>query len=98
MGSGGISVVIGGVSEALIATAAGLFVAIPAVVAYNFFMKIIDKFVVNMEYCASAMESVFGEATPAGIAVGVSSNAPLQHRPAPPAQQRLPMLDDEDLK
>jgi biopolymer transport protein ExbB len=56
VGSGGISIVIGGVSESLIATAAGLFVAIPAVIAYNFLAKIIDKFVVNMEYCASAVE------------------------------------------
>jgi biopolymer transport protein ExbB len=56
VGSGGISIVIGGVSEALIATAAGLFVAIPAVIAYNFFTKLIDKFIVNMEYCASAVE------------------------------------------
>lgn len=56
IGSGGISIVIGGVSEALIATAAGLFVAIPAVIAYNFFTKLIDKFVVDMEYCASAIE------------------------------------------
>jgi biopolymer transport protein ExbB/TolQ len=88
MGSGGISVVIGGVSEALIATAAGLFVSIPAVVAFNFFTKVIDKFVVDMEYCASAIESIFGEQT-------ASANA-VQHRPAPPAQQRLPMLGDED--
>lgn len=58
MGSGGISVVIGGVSEALVATAMGLFVAIPAVIAYNFFMKIIDKFAVNMEYCSSAVQSL----------------------------------------
>jgi biopolymer transport protein ExbB/TolQ len=55
MDSGGISVVIGGVSEALVATAAGLFVAIPAVIAYNFFVKLIDKFVVDMEYCSSAV-------------------------------------------
>ncbi|MDR3244262.1 MAG: MotA/TolQ/ExbB proton channel family protein [Elusimicrobiota bacterium] len=55
-GSGGISVVISGVAEALVATATGLLVAIPAVVAYNFFVKTIDKFVVNMEYCASAVE------------------------------------------
>jgi len=58
MGSGGISVVIKGVSEALVATAAGLFVAIPAVVAYNFFIKLIDRFVVNMEYCSSAVKDV----------------------------------------
>jgi biopolymer transport protein ExbB/TolQ len=58
VGAGGISVVIGGVSEALVATAAGLFVAIPAVVAYNFFTKRIDNFTVNMEYCASAVEDI----------------------------------------
>lgn len=58
VGSGGISVVIGGVSEALIATAAGLCVAIPAVVAYNFFMKRIDNFVVEMEYAVSALEEL----------------------------------------
>jgi biopolymer transport protein ExbB/TolQ len=55
MSSGGISVVIGGVSEALIATAAGLFVSIPAVIAYNFFTKLINKFIVDMEYCSSAV-------------------------------------------
>jgi biopolymer transport protein ExbB/TolQ len=60
IGSGGISVVIGGVSEALIATAMGLAVAIPAVIAYNFFMKKIDKFTVNMDYCASAVETLLG--------------------------------------
>ncbi|MDR3330981.1 MAG: MotA/TolQ/ExbB proton channel family protein [Endomicrobium sp.] len=56
VGAGGITVVVGGVSEALIATAGGLFVAIPAVIAYNFFAKSIDKFVVDMEYCVSAVE------------------------------------------
>ncbi|AKL98121.1 MotA/TolQ/ExbB proton channel family protein [Endomicrobium proavitum] len=56
VGSGGISVVIGGVSESLIATAAGLAVAIPAVIAYNFLSKTIDNFVVDMEYSASAVE------------------------------------------
>jgi biopolymer transport protein ExbB len=53
-GSGGISVVIGGVSEALIATATGLIVAIPSVVAYNYFVRRVDNFVTDMEYCSSA--------------------------------------------
>jgi biopolymer transport protein ExbB/TolQ len=52
-GSGGISVVINGISEALICTAAGLCVAVPAVVAYNYFVKRIDNFVADMELCAS---------------------------------------------
>ena len=63
IGSGGITVVIGGVSEALIATAAGLLVAVPATVAYNFFSKSIDKFVVDMEYCISSVgETLKGNA------------------------------------
>jgi len=37
--SGGPSVVMRGISEALVATAAGLFVAIPAVIAYNYFQR-----------------------------------------------------------
>lgn len=52
-GSGGISVVINGISEALICTAAGLCVAVPAVIAYNYFIKRIDNFVADMELCAS---------------------------------------------
>ncbi|MDZ4678782.1 MAG: MotA/TolQ/ExbB proton channel family protein [Oligoflexia bacterium] len=36
---GNPSVVMAGISEALVATAVGLFVAIPAVVAYNYFQK-----------------------------------------------------------
>lgn len=53
IGSGGISTVIGGVAESLICTASGLSVAIPAVVCYNYFMKRVDNFVTDMEYCAS---------------------------------------------
>ena len=53
LGSGHINVVIGGVAEALICTATGLSVAIPAVIAYNYFLKRIDNFVTDMEYVAS---------------------------------------------
>ncbi len=52
-GAGGMSIVIGGVSEALICTATGLLVAIPAVVAYNYFTRRISGFVTDMELCAS---------------------------------------------
>ena len=52
-GQGGLSVVIGGVAEALICTATGLFVAVPAVVAHNYFMRRVDRFVVDMQYCSS---------------------------------------------
>ena len=53
VGSGGINVVINGIAEALICTAAGLCVAVPAVIAYNYFIKRIDKFVVDMDLVVS---------------------------------------------
>ena len=43
----GASAVMAGLSEALVATAAGLFVAIPAVVAYNYFQRHIKAVVSN---------------------------------------------------
>ncbi len=46
---GGASVVMRGISEALIATAVGLIVAIPAVIAYNFFQRIVKRHVSNAE-------------------------------------------------
>jgi biopolymer transport protein ExbB len=52
-GSGGISVVISGISESLACTAMGLCVAVPAVIAYNYFIKKIDNFITDMELCAS---------------------------------------------
>lgn len=52
-GTGGISVVINGISEALITTIAGLCVAVPAVIAYNYFVKRMDSFITDMELCAS---------------------------------------------
>jgi biopolymer transport protein TolQ len=48
-GSQSISAVAPGISEALIATAVGLVAAIPAVVAYNFFMARIRRIQVNLE-------------------------------------------------
>jgi len=54
-GSGGMAIVIGGVAEALVCTATGLFVAIPAVIAYNYFTKRIEHFINDMELCASEL-------------------------------------------
>lgn len=60
VGAGGMNVVIGGVSEALITTATGLAVAIPAVVAYNYCVKRIDNFTNEMELCASELTDIIG--------------------------------------
>lgn len=54
-GAGGMSIVIGGVAEALVCTATGLFVAIPAVIAFNYFAKKVEYFINDMELCASEL-------------------------------------------
>jgi biopolymer transport protein ExbB len=54
-GAGGMSIVIGGVAEALVCTATGLAVAIPAVIAYNYFSKRVERFIDDMELCASEL-------------------------------------------
>lgn len=52
-GSGGMGVVINGIAEALICTAVGLCVAVPAVIAYNYFIKKVEEQERDMEVCAS---------------------------------------------
>ena len=42
-GSGGFSVVAGGISESLVATAAGLIVAIISILMYNFFIQMVNQ-------------------------------------------------------
>ncbi len=50
-GSGGPAVVAAGIAEALIATAAGLIVAIVAVLCYNYFMKKLKDISTDMDIC-----------------------------------------------
>jgi biopolymer transport protein ExbB/biopolymer transport protein TolQ len=54
-GSGGIGAVSAGISEALIATAFGLFVAVPAVWAFNYFTTKVEGFTVEMDNSASEL-------------------------------------------
>jgi biopolymer transport protein ExbB/TolQ len=60
-GAGGMSIVIGGVAEALVCTATGLFVAIPAVIAFNYFTKKVGHFMDDMELCASELTDLMGK-------------------------------------
>lgn len=48
-GAGNTAVLAGGISEALITTAAGLCVAIPAMMAHRFYVRRVDSLVVTME-------------------------------------------------
>jgi biopolymer transport protein ExbB/biopolymer transport protein TolQ len=54
-GSGGMAAVSGGIAEALVATALGIFVAIPAVVAFNQFTGRLENFQVEMNRASSQL-------------------------------------------
>lgn len=58
---GGPSVILTGISEALVATALGLFIAIPAVGAYNFFVRSIRKILVNAENTVRGLAAVISK-------------------------------------
>ena len=58
-GSGGIGAVSAGIAEALIETALGLFVAIPAVWFYNFLTSRIEYFNVEMDISSSELVDFF---------------------------------------
>ena len=58
-GSGGLGAVSGGISEALVGTAVGLFVAIPAVWFYNYLTGRVEYFNVEMDNSSSEMMDYF---------------------------------------
>ena len=55
----GLSAVAGGISEALVTTAIGLFVAIPAVMAFNYFSNKVEAFDVEMDNSSSELVDYF---------------------------------------
>jgi biopolymer transport protein TolQ len=63
-GSASLAVVAPGISEALIATAAGLGAAIPAVIAYNFFVNRVKYWAVEMEGFALDLLNLFHRPAP----------------------------------
>ena len=73
-GSGGLATVSTGIAEALVATAAGLFVAIPAVVAYNYFVG-------RLRGLALRLETASGEVL--DLASRAATGLPLAQAKAP---------------
>jgi biopolymer transport protein ExbB/biopolymer transport protein TolQ len=62
-GSGGIGAVAGGIAEALITTALGLFVAIPAVWFYNYFINKSELYSIEMANASSELVDHFIKVT-----------------------------------
>ena len=58
-GSGGLGAISAGISEALVTTAFGLFVAVPAVWAYNYFAGRVEGFNVEMDNSSSELLDYF---------------------------------------
>lgn len=56
-GASAAGTVMGGISEALVATAVGLFVAIPAVLAYNIFQRLLKRVVGRSNALGNAIAS-----------------------------------------
>ena len=65
--STGLGAVAGGISEALVTTAIGLFVAIPAVWMYNFFTNKIEAFDVEMGNSSSELIDYFLKRSQRGV-------------------------------
>jgi len=62
-GSASLAVVAPGIAEALIATAVGLAAAIPAVIAYNYYLSMSRKMIIEMEDFSEDLLELFTKAT-----------------------------------
>lgn len=58
-GTGDASILAKGISEALFTTAGGLFVAVPAIIFYNYFNKKIDQVISDMEITSTELINYF---------------------------------------
>jgi biopolymer transport protein TolQ len=61
-GSASLAVVAPGIAEALIATAVGLAAAIPAVIAYNYYLSMSRKMIIEMEDFSEDLLELFSRA------------------------------------
>jgi len=66
---GGANAVMAGISEALVATAVGLMVAIPAVIAFNYFQAKVRKGLARVDAVAHVILSTFAPAAGEGESV-----------------------------
>ncbi len=78
-----------GIAEALVATAIGLFAAIPAVIAYNRFARDIDRIAITLETFIEEFSNILqrnaGGAVAAGAAPAAFAGAPVPGMTAAPS-------------
>jgi biopolymer transport protein ExbB/TolQ len=73
-GSGGSAAVMSGISEALVATAAGIIVAVEAVVFYNYFQSRLSKLSVELKLISEEFVELLRERAVNGVVPSASSN------------------------
>ncbi len=73
MGTASITAVAPGVAEALVATAAGLFAAIPAVIAYNYFLTQIRRHATQLDVFRQDLIGLVESRLPTGSAISEAS-------------------------
>ncbi len=73
-GTGNAAVLAGGISEALITTAAGLTVAIPSLFFHRFFLRKVDELVIYMEQEAMKLIEVLNVDQPKSVRAGQASS------------------------
>jgi biopolymer transport protein ExbB len=85
------TVLSGGISEALISTAAGLVVAIPSLVAYHLFAHAIGRAATRMELAAADLLAYLAQAAPAAVRdrPAQRTSAQTQRGEKGPAQRRV---------
>jgi biopolymer transport protein ExbB/TolQ len=90
-GGGGFAVVASGISEALITTAAGIAVAVEAVVIFNFFTAMISRAAFTLGLRCDELSETVQEMAPSlrGLA-GPTSSPGLPQNPAPAATHTTP--------
>lgn len=74
-----------GISEALITTAAGLMIAIPVQLAYNYFTTRINRFVRDIESATNMLLETFSEMERGGVRVETVPEAPVAPATGKPA-------------
>ena len=74
-GTGGIQVVAGGISEALVTTAIGLVVALPAVWLYNFLSQRVEQLQVEMSNSSTELVDRLLELAPARAGAGAAMSS-----------------------
>lgn len=75
-----------GISEALITTAAGLFIAIPVQIAYNYFTNRIGRFVRDIEQATNMLLETFAEMERGGVNVEAAAAEPAAPAAKPAAK------------